>query len=67
MSGAWYLVPFFLGIIGGIIGYVAVKDRNRSMANKLLIFGVVWNILVVVLFYVVFYLLLASALSGAFG
>ena len=38
-SGAWYLVPLFLGIIGGIIGYLAVKDEDKKMANNLLYLG----------------------------
>jgi len=24
----WYLVPFFFGLLGGIVGYVAVKDSD---------------------------------------
>lgn len=27
-SDLWYLVPFFFGIIGGLIAYVAVKDED---------------------------------------
>ena len=33
-------MPLFLGIIGGILGYVVVKDDDRKMANKLLILGI---------------------------
>jgi hypothetical protein len=40
----WYLVPFFFGIIGGLVGYVGTKDRNREMANNLLVFGVIWSL-----------------------
>jgi hypothetical protein len=36
-SRLWYLLPIFLGIIGGIIGYFAVRDRDKKMANRLLI------------------------------
>ena len=42
-SGAWYLVPFLFGLIGGIIGYVGTKDRDEDMAFGLLIFGIIWS------------------------
>ncbi len=45
----WYLVPFFFGIVGGIIGYVGVKDDNEEMAKALLFFGFFWTLLVVFL------------------
>lgn len=44
-TGLWYLVPFFFGIIGGLVGYVAVKDEDKGMANELLIFGLVMTAL----------------------
>jgi hypothetical protein len=36
----WYLVPVFFSILGGIVGYVAVKHRDRDMASNLLTIGV---------------------------
>lgn len=44
-SGAWYLVPIFFGIIGGIIGYFAIKDKDNGMASNLLITGIVFTII----------------------
>src|SRR2546422_2328857 len=38
-SGLWYLVPLFFGLIGGIIAYAAVKDKDESMASACLILG----------------------------
>jgi len=51
-SLAWYLVPFFFGILGGIVAYVAVKDRDEDTAFGLLFFGIIWTALVVILYYV---------------
>jgi len=40
-SSAWYLVPILFSIIGGLIGYFAVKDDDKGMANNLLGIGIV--------------------------
>lgn len=34
LAVAWYFVPVFLGIIGGVIMYFAVKDNDNKMAKK---------------------------------
>ena len=44
VSGAWYLVPLFFGLIGGIIAWAVTKDRDPRKARNLLIFGVVWTV-----------------------
>lgn len=36
----WWL-PFMLGIVGGIIGWLIVRDANRAAARQMLIAGVV--------------------------
>jgi len=55
VSSAWYLVPFFFGLIGGLIAWLVNKDRNPKKARNFLIFGVIWSIVLVVLA-VIFYL-----------
>ena len=40
-SNWWYLVPFFLGIIGGIIAYFALRKDDRQKAKKCLYFGLI--------------------------
>ena len=56
-SKAWYLLPIFLGPIGGIIAYFLVKDRDKKMAEKLLIVGVV----MIVVYFVLQFILLTVA------
>jgi len=45
-SEAWYLVPILFSIVGGLIGYVAVKDQDEQMAKTLLVVGILVFILV---------------------
>lgn len=44
-SAIWYLLPFLFGLIGGLIGYVGTKDRDKGIATKLLVFGILWNLI----------------------
>jgi len=45
-----YLVPTFMGLLGGILMYIAVKDQNQEMANDGMFWGVItqigWSILI---------------------
>jgi len=50
-SPIWYLVPFFFGVLGGIVGYVAVKDKDENMAFGLLLFGIIWTVIGVILYF----------------
>jgi len=40
-SNWWYLLPIFLNIVGGFIGYLLLKDRDRKFAKRLLIIGLI--------------------------
>ena len=40
-SKLYYLLPIFLGIIGGVVGYFLLKDRDRKFAERLLIIGLI--------------------------
>ena len=39
-SKAWYVLPIFLGALGGLIAYAKLRRRNKSMAYKTLGLGV---------------------------
>lgn len=54
-SAAYYLLPLFLGIIGGIIGYFMLKDQDRRMAKNVLLFGVVFLFLEMVIMAAMFF------------
>jgi uncharacterized membrane protein len=43
-SALWYFAALFLGLIGAIVGYVAVKERDPDMANNILAIGVIVTI-----------------------
>lgn len=40
-SKAWYLLPIFLGIIGGAIAWAAVRGKNPPQARKTLAIGAI--------------------------
>ena len=45
-SSAWYIFPIFLGFIGGLIMFFALKSDHRDRAIKGLILGIVITIIV---------------------
>jgi hypothetical protein len=51
-TALWYMVPFFFGIIGGIVGYIGTKDEDKGMADSLLIFGLLWSFILIIVIYV---------------
>ena len=44
-SWAWWLLPTILGVIGGIIAYVATKNRNPIKSSDYLIVGLIVTVL----------------------
>ena len=40
-SRAWYLVPIFFGLIGGIIAYFAIRRDDPEKAKKCLWVGII--------------------------
>ena len=51
-SRAWYLLPIFLGWVGGLIMFFVIKDENRKMAKNGLILGVLLSGIATVVFIV---------------
>jgi RsiW-degrading membrane proteinase PrsW (M82 family) len=43
-SKAWYLLPIFFGILGGLVMYFIVRDDNKQMAKNGLILSVILSI-----------------------
>lgn len=61
----WYLAPILFGILGGAIGYFAVRDRDKKMAESLLIVGLVITFVVPLLILPFMAGIIASLLGGA--
>jgi len=53
-TALWYLVPFFFGLIGGIIAYIGTNDKDEQMAYNLLLFGIIWTIILIVAYFMLF-------------
>lgn len=43
-SKAWWLAPIFLGWLGGLLMWLALKEENKPMAKKGLIVGIVLTV-----------------------
>jgi len=52
-SFAWYLLPLFFGLLGGIIAYFVVKEDNKRMANYCIAIGLVGTLAWFILFWYV--------------
>jgi len=49
-TGALYLLPIFMGLLGGVLMYIAVKDQDQGMANSGMWVGVILTFFQVVAF-----------------
>ena len=55
-----YLAPIFMGILGGILMYIAVKEDNREMANTGMIVGVIFTIIGIIFYAIILFAGFAS-------
>lgn len=62
-TGLWYVVPFFYGVIGGLVAFDEVKDDDPNRAIKLLRFGMIWS-LIPAFIWIALFLRQAGWLSG---
>jgi len=61
VSAAWWMLPIFFSVIGGIIAWVCVKDTDPRMAKNCLILGIV---ITVVPFLIVLLMVVATLPYG---
>lgn len=45
----WWLVPFFMSWLGGLIAWLVLREAQPSGAKKLLIFGIVMTVIPIIL------------------
>lgn len=48
-SNLWYLLPIFLGIIGGVIAYFILRKDSPKMARNCLIVGLILAVIGIVM------------------
>lgn len=41
----WYLLPIFLGLVGGIIAWAIIRKRNRKRSRNILILGIIFGVI----------------------
>jgi RsiW-degrading membrane proteinase PrsW (M82 family) len=60
-SKAWYLLPIFFGILGGLVMYFIVRDDNKQMAKNGLILSVILT-MVGIIFVVILNVIMLSTI-----
>jgi len=48
-----WLVPIFMGLLGGILMYIAVKDQDQEKANSAILVGIVSTIAMIIVYGVI--------------
>src|SRR5208337_602580 len=67
VSAFYWLLPFFFALLGGVVAYVAVEDRDRKKATHMLVFGLVMTVIVVVVAGIAFALAFNAGFLGGLG
>jgi len=63
-SAAWYLLPIFFSIIGGIISWACIRDRDPRMAKNNLILGILLTVIPIIVGVVLALGIMAIPYSG---
>ncbi len=63
VTRAHYLWPVFFGIVGGLLGYFLVKDRDEQFAKRLLITGGVISAAYLLFLIIIYVVIIAAAAS----
>lgn len=45
-----WLVPVFMGLLGGILMYIAVKDEDQGKANSAILVGIVSTVTMIIIY-----------------
>lgn len=53
-SGAWFLLPIFFGIIGGLIAYFVIRQDDPAKAKNCLYLGIALMVVGIILQLIVF-------------
>jgi len=48
-SGLWFLLPIFLGVVGGIISYFVIRHDDPKKAKNTLYLGIILTAIPIVL------------------
>jgi len=63
-SATWYLLPIFFSIIGGIIAWACIRDRDPRMAKNNLILGIILTVLPIIVTLIIFLGFITIPYSG---
>jgi len=57
-----WTIPIFLGLLGGILAYIALKDHDQNRANDMIIYGILSSIASIVLLFAAYSIILNNSL-----
>lgn len=60
VSALWWLLPIFFGILGGVVAYIGVRDRDARKAKNMLIVSIVLTVVLTVLWVVLIFSMFSS-------